>query len=153
MANDVRELDVHEVLERHHARFEVLPYYVMVDQRSVGRPPVEQRIQAGFDVELYGTLEHEQFPLFHGEEGLTVVNHCKMIAQRIQSDVGHQCTIQVIPCFDSIILDTQHHFQPQAMLRIRICHQRGMDQPKGPAEEQALKALQDALHALQVKRG
>jgi hypothetical protein len=152
MANEVREADVLEVFERHHTHYEVHPYYVVLDQRPAGGRPVEQRIQAGFDVDLYGTLEREQVPVFHGEEARIVISHCRMIAQQIQAKIGRQCTIEVIPSEDSIVLDTHHHLDPEALLRIRISHERGLDQPKGPAEEEALKALQEALQAVQVKQ-
>src|SRR5260370_20409502 len=147
--SDVREAYVHEVLEQHHARYEVRPYYVVLDQRPAGAPPREQRIQAGFDVDVYGTLEREQLPLYRSEGARTVVNYFQTIAQQIQSKVGQQCTIEVIPYADSMILDTHQHFQPQAMLRIRISHDRGLDQPEGPPEEQALMAIRETLHALE----
>jgi hypothetical protein len=36
------------------------------------------------------------------------------------------------------------------MMQIRISHDRGMDQPAGPSEEQALKAVREALHDLRI---
>jgi hypothetical protein len=150
MASDVREADIHEVLERHHTRYEVRPYYAELDQPSAGARPAEQRIQAGFDVDLYGTLETMQLPLFGSKEGRMVVNYFETIAQRIQSKIGQHCTIEVIADTDSLVLDTHQHFRPEAMLRIRISHARGLDQPEGPSEEQALKAIQETLHELEV---
>jgi formate hydrogenlyase transcriptional activator len=41
-------------------------------------------------------------------------------------------TMEVIAYADSVVLDTNQHFRPQAMLRIRISHARGLDQPEGP---------------------
>jgi hypothetical protein len=57
MATDVHKADIHDVLERYHVRYEVRPYYVVLDQRPAGAPSVERRIQAGFNVDLYATLE------------------------------------------------------------------------------------------------
>jgi hypothetical protein len=37
-------------------------------------------------------------------------------------------------------------------LRIRINHCRGLDQPEGPAEEQALTAIRDVLHRLEIRQ-
>ena len=68
MATDVREADVQEVLEQHHARYEVQPYYVILDQRPAGVPPIEQKVQSGFDVNLYGVVEKEQLPVFRSDE-------------------------------------------------------------------------------------
>lgn len=152
MANDVREADIHEVLEAHHVRYEVRPYYVELDQRPAGAPPIHRRVQAGFDVNLYGALDKMQLPPRHSEEARLVVNYFEKVAQEIQSKAGHKCTVEVIPNADSLALDTREHFQPEAMLLIRISHYRGLDQPEGPSEEQALKALEETLRELEVRR-
>jgi hypothetical protein len=152
MESDVRELDVHEVLESHHVRCEVRPYYVVLDQRPAGAPPKGQKVRAGFDVDLYGVLENETLPLYHSEEARRVVKHFETVAQEIQSKVGNHCTIEVMPYADSIVLDTHQHFQPEVMLRIRISHDRGLDQPQGSAEEQALIAVREALLGLGVRQ-
>ena len=148
MASNVRELDVREVLEAHHVRYEVRPYYVVFDQRPANAPPKAQKVQAGFDVDLYGFLEKEQLPLFHSEGARKVVKYFETVAQQISSKVGNSCTIEVIPYADSIVLDTHQHLQPEVMLRIRISHDRGLDQPQGPAEEQALLAVRETLRQL-----
>jgi hypothetical protein len=152
MAGDVRELDVHDVLEGHHVGYEVRPFYVVLDQRPAGAPPKEQKIQAGYDVDLYGVLENEHLPLYRSEGSRRVVKYFETVAQQIQSKVGNQSTIQVMPYTDSIVLDTQHHFQPEVMLRIRISHARGLDQPAGTAEEQALTAIREILAELGVRQ-
>ena len=143
MASDVRRVDIHDVLERHQVRYEIRPYYVA--------PRMEQKVQAGFDVNLYGTLETWHLPLYHSGEGRGIVEYFESVAQEIQQKVGHQCTLEIIRDSDSLILDPQHHFRPQAMLRIRISHDRGVDQPEGPTEEQALKAIRETLHELKVR--
>lgn len=152
MASDLREADVHGVLERHHVRYEVHPYYVVSERRPVAAPPVDQRVQAGFDVDLFGTADKLQLPRFHSEEGHTVVHYFEVVAREVQSKIGQQCTIEVIPYVDSLVLDTHEHLQPEVMLRIRISHCRGLDQPEGSAEEQALTAIRDVLHSLEVRQ-
>jgi hypothetical protein len=142
MSSDVHRVDIHDVLERHQVRYEVRPYYVA--------PRTEQKVQAGFDVNLYGTLATWRLPLYGSEEGRGIVEYFESVARKIQSKVGHLCTVEIIPESDSLILDPQHHFRPQAMLRIRISHDRGLDQPGGPAEEQALKAIRETLRELEV---
>jgi hypothetical protein len=146
MTPDVRKADIHEVLERYHVRYEVRPYYVIWDQRPEGAPPVQQKVQAGFDVDLYGAHENYQVPRLDSEDARTVIDYFESLAREIQSAAGQHCTIEVIPCPDSLVLDTQKHFQPQVMLQIRISHERGLDQPAGPSEEQALKAIRETLH-------
>jgi hypothetical protein len=151
MTTDFHPADIHEVLARHQVRYEVRPYYVILDQRPAGAPPIEQKVLAGFDVDLYGVLEKEQLPLYHSEEGSTVLNYFESVAQEIQSNAGQHCTVEVIPCTDSLVLDTNQHFRAQATLRIRISHNRGLDQPEGPSEEQALEAIRETLRKLDVK--
>lgn len=151
MTTDVRESDIHEVLEQHHARYEVRPYYVILDQRPAGAPATEQKVQAGFDVNLYGAVEKEQLPLYRSEEGRKVVNYFEAVAEEIQSRAGQHCTVEAIPYTDSLVLDTTQHFRPQAMLTIRISHDRGLDQPAGPSEERALAAVRETLHKLEIK--
>ena len=90
-------------------------------------------------------------PLYGNEEGRGIVEYFESVAQEIQLRVGHLCTVEILPESDSLILDPQHHFRPQAMLTIRISHDRGLDQPAGPAEEQALKAIRETLRELEVK--
>jgi hypothetical protein len=151
MATDVREADIHEVLEQYHARYEVRPYYVILDQRPAGAAPIEQKVQAGFDVNLYGTLEKEQWPIFRSEGARSVVSYFEAVAREIESKAGQHCTIEVTPYTDSVVLDTTQHFCPQAVLQIRISHARGLDQPEGPSEERALEAIRETLHKLEIK--
>jgi hypothetical protein len=152
MTPDVREADVHGVLERHRVRYEVHPYYVVSERRPVGAPPVDKRVRAGFDVDLFGTVDEMQLPRFQSQEGRTVVQYFEGVTRELQSKIGHQCTIEVIPGVESLVLDTHEHLQPEVMLRIRISHDRGLDQPEGPPEEQALAAIRDTLHKLGVRQ-
>jgi hypothetical protein len=152
MASSGSKADVRGVLDRHHVRYEVHPYYVVVDRRPPSGPPVDQRVQAGFDVDIFGTVDKMQLPRFHSEEGRSVVQYFEAVARDVQSKIGQHCTIEVIPCVDSLVLDTHEHLQPEVMLRIRISHDRGLDQPEGPPEEQALNAIRESLHELQVKQ-
>jgi hypothetical protein len=149
MANDAAEADVRGVLQRHRVCYEVRPYYVLFEKRPPGAPPVVQRIQAGFDVDLFGTLDKMELPRFLREEGDIVIGYFEAVAQEVQSKVGQRSTVEVMLYPDSLVLDT--HFQPQAMIRIRISHSRGPDQPEGPAEEQALEAIRDKLHGLGLR--
>jgi hypothetical protein len=149
MASEVRELDLHEILERHQVRYEVRPYYVELE----GGRSVSKRIQGGFDVFLYGTLDTMRLPLFGDAEGSKVVDYFETAAHQIQSKwATDHTTIEVMPHGDSLILDTHQHFQPEAVLQIRISHDRGLDQPAGPSEEHALNEIQEILHELGVKQ-
>ena len=43
MTTDVRKAEIHDLLERHHAHYEVRPYYLIWDQRPEGAPEVEKK--------------------------------------------------------------------------------------------------------------
>jgi hypothetical protein len=53
----------------------------------------------------------------------------------------------------TVVIDTRRRFQPEGMIRIRITHTRGLDQPCGPPEETALKATLNQLHDLGISPG
>jgi hypothetical protein len=110
-----------------------------------------QRIQAGFDVDLFGTLEKMDLPYLHRDEYGTVVHYFEEVAREVQSNVGQDCTVEVVSYWESLAFNTREHLQAEAMLTIRISHSRSLDQAEGPAEEQALKAVLERLHALGVK--
>jgi hypothetical protein len=143
--------DLHELVQHLHAFYEVLPYYILLEARKPGTMDTTRRIQAGFDVDIYGTR------IGQGSEpppGYALAYAAAQeIASTISSHTSDACSIEVIPFGSTVILDTTKHFQPEGMLRIRITHGRGLDQPAGAAEESALKEVQEQLHALGVKRG
>jgi hypothetical protein len=152
MAIDIRVSDLCDLLEQYHLHYEVCPYYVLLDQRAAGDTTSTQRIQAGFDVNLYGNLEKPQFPLFRSEAANRLVDYFQSIARGIQLRAGNRCTIEITPCTNSVILDPRQTFRPEGMLRIRISHDRGLQHAQGPSEELALKALQDVLSELGIRR-
>jgi hypothetical protein len=152
MTPDVGSTDLHEFLAGHRVWYEFRPHYVVVDQRPPGGPPVRRMLQAGFDVDLYAEFQIEQFGLDHDQKAHEVRSYFESVAKEIETQVGQQCTVEIMPYRDMVILDTHDHFQPEAMLQIQIGHCRGMDQPSGAPEEQALHLLQDKLHNLAVNR-
>jgi hypothetical protein len=152
MANDAQKTDVHEVLARHRARYEIRPYYTMLQLFPTGAPAVVKRVQAGFDVDLYGSLlENEHLPIHQIEGARVVLDYFEEVAHDIQSRIGQRCTVEVITYEGSLVLDTKHDFRPEAMLRIRIGHSRGMHEAEGPPEEQALGAIRQVFRELGVR--
>lgn len=149
MAIDVGQADVDRVFRRYHATYEVRPYYVLLEQRPPGAPSIEKRIHAGFDVDLFGTLEKAEMPSVLKEEGDLVIGYFETLAREVQSEVAQNCTVEVIRYPDSLVFDPR--LQPQAMIRIRISHSRGVDQTEGPAEERALQAIRAKLQELGTK--
>jgi hypothetical protein len=149
MAGEVGQVDVRTLLERYHVHYGVHPYYVVWEQRPDGAPALDERIQAGFDIDLSGTVDKLELPDLHPEEYGALVGYFEAVGREVQKTVGQECTVEVIPYPISLAFDT--HLQPEAMLRIRISHCRGLNQPAGPAEEQALIAIRTKLHELGVR--
>jgi hypothetical protein len=152
MASDVRISEIHELLERFQVHYEVCPYFVFADQSRAGAPHGTQKVQAGFDVNLYGFVASTQLPLFGSEGAHTVLNDFGQIAREIEMRVGNRCTVEIVPFTNSLVLDPQQHFRPQGMLQIRIRHVRGLEEPAGASEDGALKAVQELMRELEIKR-
>lgn len=73
------------------------------------------------------------------------------VAQTISSYTNNGCSIEVIPFSSTVILDTRKHLQPEDVLRIRITHTRGLDQPAGASDDSALKEIEEQLQFPGVK--
>ena len=71
----------------------------------------------------------------------------------VRHENNHACSIEVIPFGSTIVLDTRDHLQPMPMLRIRITHNRGVHEPAGTAEQEALKAVEAQLSNLGIIEG
>jgi hypothetical protein len=150
MASNVREL-----MEGRHVHYEVSPYYVLLEERPSGARPTQRRVKAGFDVDLYGSIEKGRPPLSdRGDEQVRLtLGYLEDAAREIQEKIGKHCEIEIIPFEASVVLDTHEDLKPEAMLRIRITHSRGLAQPEGQPEEQALHEIREKLHELGVREG
>ena len=143
--------NVREVTEQHHAFYEVLPYYIVLDRRPHGAAATNRRIQAGFDVDVYGIRSSpEPEP---SRDDAWVYAALQNVVETILAHASDLCSIEVIPFGPTIILDSKRHLQPEAMLRISITHGRGLDQPAGAREGRALREIEEQLHALGVSPG
>ena len=142
-----------ELLMRHGAHYEVAPYFVMLEVRTFGLPPTQHKIHAGFDINLYGHGFHD--PPMHsiadGELRATL-SEISAACRDIVSQAKENCTIEIIPFEASLVLDVKRHFEAEALVRIRITHYRGLDQPAGASEEKALADVIAVLHSLGVKK-
>jgi hypothetical protein len=132
--------NVHELIEQTHARYEVLPYYIVHEEPH----GTTKRIQAGFDIEVYGIKpSHVRHP---GRDYVLGYVALEELVQTILPDTGEACLVEVIPFPSTVVLNTKVQFQEEGMLRIRITHQAL--QPAGEQEERALKKIKERLHDL-----
>jgi len=142
-----------ELLQRHAARYEVSSYYVVLDVRTFGVPPSQRRVHAGFDVDLYGTgLAHSSMVSTENSELRTTLDDFCAACREVIAHLAENCTIEIIPFEGTLVLNAKSHFDPEALVRIRIAHLRGLDQPAGASEEKALADVVAILESLGVRK-
>jgi hypothetical protein len=153
-SNRMTPRDLHTLIEQHHVSYEVSPYYVLLDLRNNGRPAVKHRVHAGFDVDLYATGIGRELRLSEGDEQMRLtLDDLQQVARTVLPNPSDGCKIEIMPFESTLILDTRNHLQPEAMLKIRITHSRGLDHPAGPVEERTLRDVEEQLRALGAKAG
>ncbi|HXB71131.1 MAG TPA: hypothetical protein VNY05_23040 [Candidatus Acidoferrales bacterium] len=145
--------DARQIFTRHSARYEVSPYFVVLDVRTFGAPPIHRRIHAGFDVDLYGNRpDHGSALSFENGEPRATLDELCAACREVVAPATEYCTIEIIPDEATLILNVKSHLEPEALLCIRITHSRGLDQPAGASEERACADVGDRLESLGVKR-
>jgi hypothetical protein len=142
--------DVRQLIERHHAFYEVSPLCVLLRERTAGAVPTIRRVREGFDIDVYGArTNHECKPTPAYE---SVCGILEDVAATLMADKEQSCSIQVIP-LRSTFLDTRTRAQLLAVIRIRISHRGSLDQPGDAAEQRALlNALENQLQGAGLQR-
>ncbi|HEU5233543.1 MAG TPA: hypothetical protein VFU50_11825 [Terriglobales bacterium] len=134
------------VVEKHNVFYEVVPYYVVQQEQRYGTARSTQKIQAGFDIDVYGTKEsNEQRP---ARDYLLFCAALVGLINNLEPD-DRSCSIQLVPFPSRVVIDTKRQFQELGMLRIRIAH-RTLNEPAGPPEEHALKEIKERLDDLGI---
>ncbi len=143
MSDNIRSL-----IEEHHAFYEVLPYYAPVENGHPGHPVGIQRIQAGFNVDIYGvrTADDEPAPAPAEEYGLGWAELLK-IAGTVSEYMADSCSLEVIP-FPSVAIIDARDGKVESLLRLRISHRAGIDGPVGVSEQRALDEVEKRLNAM-----
>ena len=128
-----------------------MPYYILLDERPLGTPPIQRRVQRGFDVDLYGSPRNGDL---HRDDELlrSTLEDLTAVAERIVPPNANNSEIEVIPVEDVLIMDPGRRFKAEALLRIRISHGGALDQPAGPHEEELVHTMIDKLEALRAAR-
>src|SRR5215467_2995862 len=97
--------DVHDVIERHHARYEVTPYYVVVNERSP-EGTTRRMVKAGFDIEVFETkTPAEPQPSPEYELLYSVLQGVKA---KVSPHTSDDCFIDVIPYDSTVYLDPRN---------------------------------------------
>ena len=142
--------NIHELIQQHRAFYEVVPYYAVLQERTGRTVTSAQRVQAGFDIDVYGVkASREQEP-----ERNYVLFHAALVrlVETILSHTGNSCSVEVIPFGSTVVFDTKRHFQEEGMVRIRITP-KGFGQPPGEPEEQVLQQIKAHLNDLGLSQG
>ena len=139
------------LVKQYHAFYEVSPYYVEFEERPVGRPAKNQRIQAGFNVDVYGVRPEDNEPAMPPPHDYALsYAELQKIAKKVTQRSSDSCSLEVIPFPSTAIIDARGHGQVEAIIRIQISHERGLDQPAGPPEQRALEEVENELKSLGI---
>lgn len=138
------------LIERHNAFYEVSPYYVVVDGADGGPSP--QRIQTGFDVDVYGESPKRKLVIPGPDPDYTLgYSELQKIAEELSRHATDSCSLEVLEFPATVFFDVRRH-APEGLLRIRISHCRGFSEPAGLPEQHALEELEKELKSLGLAR-
>jgi hypothetical protein len=107
--------DIRSLIQEHHACYEVSPYYVVLEQRPVGSAATTRRIQAGFDIDIYGerTTEDTSWTPPPEKYGLGYTE-LKRIAETVSQHVTGFCLLEVIALPSTVVFDIKDHGKMKA---------------------------------------
>jgi len=140
-----------QLIKEHHPFYEVLPYNVVIEDAHGKAACSTRRIQAGFDIDIYG-LKTSDGPGLSADYGRAY----SMLLQIVEETSRHTtnpCCIEIIPFGSTVFLDTRDNLRAEAMLRIRITHSGNLDQPGELPEQRILEEIEGRLRDLGVGAG
>lgn len=145
--------DIAALAREHHAFYEVSPYYVLVEERHGSPAARSRKVQAGFDVDVYGVNIRDALE-FPGPDPDYVLSNARLheIAEEISHHASGSCFVEVISFPEKIVFDSRQKDIVEAMFKIRISHRRGLDQPAGEPEEHILDELARRLRSVGIAR-
>jgi hypothetical protein len=146
--------NIRSLIEEHHAYYEVLPYYAPAGHDHTTRPRAGmQRIQAGFNVDIYGvrTADDEPAPP-PAEEYEVAFVELQRIVDIVSEVVADSCSVEIIP-FPSVAIVDGRDGKVKSLLRLRISHRAGIDGPVGIPEQRALDEIEKQLKAMGLAPG
>jgi hypothetical protein len=104
------------LVKEHRAFYEVSPYYVEVEERPVGRPVTARRVQAGFNVGVYGVrTEDKKLAMPRADEYALGYAELKRLAQKVSQHTTDSCSLGVSQFPSTAIIDTRHRGQVEAI--------------------------------------
>jgi hypothetical protein len=143
--------NIQQLLKRYRAFYEVSPYHVVVEEGHGSAGVTRRIVQAGFDVDIHAVSNKNELELPPPAEYAFGCAELKKIADAV-SHKAKESSIEVISFPATVLSEAREQFRSEAVVRIRISHWRGMDQPFGLAERHALKEIEEQLQALGMRR-
>ena len=140
------------LVKEHRAFYEVSPYYLVLQEKH-GLEATTRSLQGGFDVDIYGVNTRNELAFPASDRHYTLgCAALRKIAGEVSDHTSGSCVLEVIPFSSRIVFDNRNSDTVEGMIRIRISHRRGLDQPSGLAEEHALDELENQLQGIGVTR-
>ena len=131
--------------QKHRVCFEVWPETLMVKG---------QKTKVGFELELYGSHSHGETKLLPGcSICVETFRDLRQIAEWILPKEERDSYYDIEP-FDHAIREVpSHNLRPEVILKVKILHKHGFDQPVDACEERCLKEMKKNLAELGVRQG
>src|SRR5271165_5302888 len=107
------------LIKEYHAFYEVSPDYVELEERPVGRPAKTRRVQAGFNVDVYGVRTEDSEPSMPPPHEYALgYAELQKIAARVSQHASDSCSLEVVPFPTVAIIDSRNQGKVEAMIRI-----------------------------------
>lgn len=143
--------NLQQLVTKYHAFYETAPYNIVVEEGHGSPTATRHIIQAGFDVDVHGVSNNGELKIPPAAEYGFGYTELRKIADAV-SHHRRECSIDVIAFPSTVFSDPRRHFQSEAVFRIRISHNGGIDQHAGLPEQQALEEVEKQLHDLGISR-
>jgi hypothetical protein len=145
--------NIRSLAKEHHAFYQVLPYYLVLDE-SHGRIPARtRRVHAGYDVDIFGARTDANAPIMPPPEKYApAYAELQRMAAEVSQDAAGACSVEVIAFPATAVIDAKGQGKVGALLRVRISHLGGLDQPAGLPERRALQEMEERLEASGIAR-
>src|SRR5271165_280774 len=141
------------LIQEHHAFYEVLPYYVVVDDANGGLSLTTRMVQAGFDIDIFGESLKQELAIPGEDPDYTLgYSELQRIVEELSRHLTNSCTLEVLEFPSTAFFDLRRQLKQEGLLRVRISHCRGLTEPAGPPEQIALEELQKELESVGVAR-
>jgi hypothetical protein len=135
-----------KLVNKHRVCWEVWPLFYLDNSGD--------KIQIGFDLEIFGTHSGEQQTIEPGsQESAEILQDLKEVAESSIPQEIPQCRSE-IQVFDNLIqFSPLRRFRDDFTVGIKITHRSGYDRPVDACEIECLKEIEEKLRKLGAQKG